>query len=145
MYISLPSMCDYDVKIANFARFIDNVNIPLISLIFLNLDIFLKNSAPGEIASSKKSQRVGIVALKCQTRRSHFFEMTFSPPWPSWYLKLLDRRLKNSLSQALGQYRWAKKGRKHWKRAKNGGRGEGESLLASSSIPQSAHYPLHLE
>ena len=62
----------------------------------LNLDIFLRNSTPGWFAYIyKQSKPVGIIAMKFQRTRSHFLVVTFSPPLPSWYLKLSDDLVTN--------------------------------------------------
>ena len=77
-YISLPSLHDYDVNCL-ISRFIDNVNIRRrISLTLVYLDSFVKNSSPGEFANIKRSDRVGIVALKFHRSRSHFLRDVFA-------------------------------------------------------------------
>ena len=44
----------------------------------VNLDIFLKNSTPGEFAYIKHSDRVRIIALKFHRSRSHFLSDVFA-------------------------------------------------------------------
>ena len=64
LYISVPLLHDYDVNCL-ISRFIDNANIRRrISLTLLNLDIFLKNSTPGEFAYIKHCDRVGVNRAK---------------------------------------------------------------------------------
>ena len=46
-------------------------------LLFLNLNIFLKNSTPGEFAYLKHSDGVVIIALKFHSSRSHFLSDVF--------------------------------------------------------------------
>ena len=77
LYISLASLRDYD-KNCLISRFIDNVNIRRRISLALNLDIFLKNSTPGEFAYTKHSDRVKIIALKFHRSRSHFLSDIFA-------------------------------------------------------------------
>ena len=54
---------------------------------------FLENSTQEEFAYIRRSERAGIIALKFQRTRSHFFKKSdpivkFLPPSPSSYLKL---------------------------------------------------------
>ena len=51
----------------------------------LNLNFFLKNSAPGKFAYIGQSKRVGIIAPKFQRTRSLFLS-DVSPSSPTWYL-----------------------------------------------------------
>ena len=79
LYISLPSLHNYDVN-SLISRFIDKVNIRRrISLSRFKLGHFLKNSTPGEFAYTKHSDRVGIIALKFNRSRSHFLRDVFAP------------------------------------------------------------------
>ena len=79
MYISLPSLHDYDV-FCLFSRFLDNLNIRRrISLtLFKHLNIFLKNSTLGDFAYIKHSDRVGMIALRFHRSRSHFSSDVFA-------------------------------------------------------------------
>ena len=78
LYISLPSLHNYDVN-SLISRFIDNVSIRRrISLSRFKLGYFLKNSTPGEFAYIKHSDRVGIIALKFHRSRSHFLSDVFA-------------------------------------------------------------------
>ena len=62
LYISLPSLHDYDMNCL-LSREHTTTNL----LLFLNLDIFLKNSTPREI-----------IALKFHRSRSHFLSEVFA-------------------------------------------------------------------
>ena len=50
--------------------------------LFLNLDIFLKNSTPREFASYRQSEHVGIIALRFQRTRIHFLCDVFAAALP---------------------------------------------------------------
>ena len=77
MYISLPSLHDYEVN-CQISGFIDNLNIRRpISLSLPKLE-FLKNSTPGKFACVGQSERVVIVALKFQRTRIHFLRDVFA-------------------------------------------------------------------
>ena len=78
LYISLPSLHDYDVNCL-ISRFIDNVNIRRqISLTLCIPGYFLKNSTLGEFAYIKHSDRVGIIVLKFHRSRSHLLSDVFA-------------------------------------------------------------------
>ena len=47
-------------------------------LLFVDLDVFLKNSTPGEFIYIKHSDQVGIIALKFHRSRSHFLSEVFA-------------------------------------------------------------------
>ena len=80
LYISLPSLHDYDVNYL-ISRFIYNVNkrrrIALI-LCKPGYFIFLKNPTLGEFAYIKHSDRVGIIALKFHRSKSQFLSDVFA-------------------------------------------------------------------
>ena len=80
LYISLPSLHDYDV-ICLISRFIDNVNIRrrISNTLFINLNIYIfKNSTTGEFAYIKHSDRVGIIALRFHRSRRHSLNLVFA-------------------------------------------------------------------
>ena len=67
MYISLPSLHDYD----GISRFMEDVELLLPSL-FLNLDMVLKNSTPGLFAYIRQIKWDGIIAMKIERTRTDF-------------------------------------------------------------------------
>ena len=86
--------CTPTTKNCLFSRFLEYVNKR--RRISLSLFIFLRNSTPGWFAYIyKQSKPVGIIAMKFQRTRSHFLVVTFSPPLPSWYVKLSDDLVTN--------------------------------------------------
>ena len=74
LYISLPSLHDYDVSCL-ISRFINNLNIR--RRIFLSL-FKLEYSTVGKFAYSGQSELVGIIALKFQRTRSHILSDVFT-------------------------------------------------------------------
>ena len=68
LYISLPFLLDYDVKMP-FSCFIEDVNKQrrnFLSLSEVNLDNALRNTNPGDFAYLRQRKRDGIIALKIE-------------------------------------------------------------------------------
>ena len=76
LYISLPSLHDYDVNIRREQTTWTYDDEFL--FLSLNLIFFVKNSTTGKFAYSWKSEWVGIITLKFQRTRSHFLSDVFA-------------------------------------------------------------------
>ena len=80
-YMSLPSLFDYDVKIPDvkFYREYDQVKDEIL-FPFLNLNMVLRNSTPGEIAYIWQSKWDEIIAIKIEGTRIPFSREVFAAP-----------------------------------------------------------------
>ena len=79
LYISLPSLHDYDVKIPNFMFYGGRKQATTkCSFFFLNVSSVLKKSTPGKFAYIKHFQEIEINATKFQETRIHFKSDVFA-------------------------------------------------------------------
>ena len=72
LYISLPSLHDYHVKMPNFTFCEGRKQAMTKFILFMNLDMVDRNSAPEEFACIWQSERVGIITIKTEKIRIHF-------------------------------------------------------------------------
>ena len=94
LYIFLPSLHDYDVKMPNYKFFGGRKQATMKSLFLsLNLTAVLKKSTPGKFAYTCHFQQIGINATKIEKTGIHF-KLTLSLPFPSSLLKVPIRELK---------------------------------------------------
>ena len=85
LYISLPSLHDYDVKMPN-CKFMEDVNKRRRISVSLYNALF-KKSPPGKFANICHFQQIGINVTVFE-KRKFFLKVTFSLPLPSSMLKL---------------------------------------------------------
>ena len=79
LYISLPFLRDYAVKLPNFTFYWRRKQATRKFILFLNLNMVLRNSTPGGFAYIGQCKWVGIIAIKTE-KREFIFEATFSLP-----------------------------------------------------------------
>ena len=94
LYIFLPSLHDYDVKIGLISRFMDDVLNRSGDQIFfplVNLDIVLRNSTPGEFAYIWQSKWVEIIEMKIE-KTLRKMEHSLYPSCPSLPDRSLTRK-----------------------------------------------------
>ena len=98
LYISLPLLHDYDVKMPKFTFYGGHKQAPTkFSFgVFLNLSAVPKKSNPGKFAYIRHFQRIGINATKSE-KTLIASKVTFSSPSPSpsSMLKLPSNRSEN--------------------------------------------------
>ena len=78
LYISLPFLHDYDVKLPNFTFSGGRIRPRRNFIIFLNLNVVLRNSTPGGFAYIWQSKWVGIIAMKTERMQVHFWSDVFA-------------------------------------------------------------------
>ena len=67
-YISLPSLHDYHVKMPNFTFCEGRKQAMTKFILFMNLDMVDRNSAPEEFACIWQSKRVGIITIEAKRK-----------------------------------------------------------------------------
>ena len=72
LYISLPSLHDYDVKMPNCKFYGGRKSDDESLFLSLNLSAVLKKSTPGKFAYTCHFQQIGINAAKIETTGIHF-------------------------------------------------------------------------
>ena len=92
LYISLPFLHDYDVKMPNFAFY----------FFFLNLDMVPTHSTPEGFAYKYiwQSKWVGLITMKTERAQIHFLR-TFSLPSGRWILMSLITTYLNQYEASL--------------------------------------------
>ena len=79
LYISLPALHDYDVKLPKFTFYGGSKQTTTkFSLFFLNLNIAIRNSNPREFANIWQSKWVAMIAMKIERTRGHFLGDVFA-------------------------------------------------------------------
>ena len=86
LHISLPSTARLPVKMPNF-KFCEGREQAITKFIlFMNLDMVDRNSAPEEFACMWQSKRVEIITIETEEMWIHFSKRRFQGCQPSWYL-----------------------------------------------------------
>ena len=93
LYISLPSLRDYLVKMPNFTFCEGRKQAMTKFILFMNLDMVNRNSAPEEFACIWQSKWVGIIAIETEKMWIHFSCDVFD----SWLSAFCSRGILNSL------------------------------------------------
>ena len=122
LYLSLPSLHDYDETLSNFTFCGEREHtITTLFFLFLNVDTctVLCNSTPEKFAITWRIERDGISAIKVEAARTQFL-LTFSYPSPSLLLKLPCMKIRKTcltfrtnthhLLRFLGRVVWRGKG-----------------------------------
>ena len=78
LYISLPFLHDYDVKLPNFTFSGGRIRPRRNFIIFLNLNMVLRNSTPGGFAYIWRTKWVGIIAIKTERTQIQFWSDVFA-------------------------------------------------------------------
>ena len=79
LYLSLPFLHNYDVKLPNFTFMEDRVNKRRRNFIpFLNLNMFLKNSTSAAFVYIWQSKWAGIIAIKTKCTQIRFWSDVFA-------------------------------------------------------------------
>ena len=78
LYISLPFVPDYDVKLPNFTFSGGRIRPRRNFIIFLNLNMVLRNSTPGGFAYIWRTKWVGIIAIKTERTQIQFWSDVFA-------------------------------------------------------------------
>ena len=78
LYISLPFLHDYDVKMPNFTLKEDAIKRRRNFIVFLNLNTVLRNSTPGGFTYFWQSMWVGIIAIKTKRTQIYFWSNVFA-------------------------------------------------------------------
>ena len=86
LYISLPSTARLPVKMPNFTFCEGRKQAMTKFILFMNLDMVDRNSAPEEFACIWQSKRVGIITTETDKLWIHFSTRRFRGCQPSWYL-----------------------------------------------------------
>ena len=97
LHISLPFLHNYDVKLPNFTFMEDVKKRRRNFILFLNLNMFLKNSTPAAFAYIWQSMWAGIIAIRPKERK-FIFEATFLLPSCPPIVKSLLTELRTVLS-----------------------------------------------
>ena len=78
LYISLPSPARLPVKMPNFKFYEGRKQAMTKFILFMNLDMVDRNSAPEEFACIWQSKRVGIITIETEKNMNSNFHATFS-------------------------------------------------------------------
>ena len=81
LYISLPSTSRLPVKMPNFTFCEGRKQAMTKFILFMNLDMVDRNSAPEEFACIWQSKRVGIITIETEKKVNSLFHVTFSWLW----------------------------------------------------------------
>ena len=77
LYISLPSLQDYDVNLPYFHVFWSGVNSSDFLLLFLVFDSVLENLTPEKFTNIRQIKRDGINAMRFEAAQIHFLSDVF--------------------------------------------------------------------
>ena len=86
LYISLPSLHDYHVKMPNFTFCEGRKQAMTKFILFMNLNMVDRNSAPEEFACIWESKWVRLITIETEKMWIHFSMRRFRGCQPSWYL-----------------------------------------------------------
>ena len=100
LYISLPSLHDYDVKMPNCKFYAGRKQATTNLFLSLNLSAVLWKSTPGKFAYTCHFQQIGINTTKFEKTAIHF-KTEISLPLPSSMLKLPNKSVNVSSSFKL--------------------------------------------